>query len=67
MQGLWAWNNVELRVSTTSFALHLQVRFQYDKSAAFIVQLMDPIIEGFKQVGTLSTPCTCRQLHDKPR
>lgn len=31
-------------------ALSPQVRFQYDKSAAFITQLLDPLVAAFKQV-----------------
>lgn len=37
-------------------ALPYLVRFQYDKSAAFIVQLMDPIIEAFKQAASQVVP-----------
>jgi len=31
----------------------VQVRFQYDKSAAFITQLVDPLAAAFKQVRAL--------------
>jgi len=33
-----------------AFLFWLQVRFQYDKSAAFITQLIDPLMTAFKQV-----------------
>eukprot|EP00955_Chlamydomonas_euryale_P041109 351893-Chlamydomonas_euryale.AAC.21 len=53
-------HQVLLCLSASARAVMLQVRFQYDKSAAYIASRMDPIIEAFKQVSTVVAVGTFR-------